>query len=392
MRLPVPSVPNGSAVVTVVLDATREHESGDQTVHVRWQDLRRSLAKQAVGAPLLGVLEERISVPTRVNGPHGRLLVAAEDEVLLDRLLVHPPAEDCAVVGDSPHAFALARVADGAVRYLLVAVDRSGADFSWCDTSAFGSANEHHSVEGGHDELAKSHLGGLGESRLEHRAEDSWERNAEAVAAEIDRLVAQRRPELVLLTGDVRAVGLVLAEVGAATREVLVEVDGGARAAGVNLRAFSSSMDRAVEAFRVQRREAVLERFRQESGRDGAAVSGVEDVVDVLRRGQVSELVVTSQVAGPPSSISQRTLWVGDGALELGRTADDVRQLGVAEPKALPADVALGRAALEQGAGITVADAASVTLVDGVGALLRWHDAATPGETAYTQSRDRTRP
>jgi hypothetical protein len=391
MRLNVPDLPAGEPVVTVILDATRTSESGDQTVLGRWADLRRQLHKQGADGALLEAIEDAVSRPTWLSGPHGRVVVAAGDRVYLDRSLAAPPGVDRAVVGDAPHAFALARVADCGVRYLLVTVDRAGADLSLHDTTDLQATREKHSVEGDHDELAKPQLGPLAHKRIENRAEDSWERNAEAVATEIDRVVAERRPELVLLTGDLRAVSLVRADLGQPAREILAEVEGGARTEGVNNRAFDAAIAEALGQFRLRRREAALDHLRQEQGRDGAAVSGVEDVVEVLRRGQVAELVITEEVAGPPSAIAQRMLWVGPGALELALTRSDLTDLGVSEPTELRADLAIGRAALEQGAGITVADAESVTLVDGVGAILRWNDASTPGETAYTRSTDRSR-
>ncbi|TDE97274.1 hypothetical protein EXU48_03455 [Occultella glacieicola] len=391
MRLNVPELPAGEPVVTVILDATRASESGDQTVLGRWADLRRQLHKQGADGALLEAIEDCVSRPTWLSGPHGRVVVAAGDRVYLDRSLASPPGVDRAVVGDAPHVFALARVADCGVRYLLVTVDRAGADLSLHDTTDLQATREQHSVEGDHDELAKPQLGPLAHKRIENRAEDSWERNAEVVAAELDRVVAARRPELVLLTGDLRAVSLVRAEVGQQVAEILMEIEGGARTEGVNTRAFDTAITNALEAFRLRRREVALDLLRQEQGRDGAAVSGVEDVVDVLRKGQVAELVVTEEVAGPPSAIAERLLWVGPGALELALTRSDLTDLGVSEPRELRADLAIGRAALEQGAGITVADAASVTLIDGVGAVLRWNDAATPGETAYTRSTDRGR-
>ena len=390
MKLDLPELPADQLVATVVLDSTRESETGEQAVMTRWQDLRRSLTKQGAGSRLLDTIEERVDVPTRVGRPHGRVIIATEGQIHLDRVLLAPPASDGAVLDRAPHAFALARVADCRVRYLVVEVDRAGADLTWVDSAVPVSEGHatHEEVRGDHDELAKAQAGGLSQRRVESRAEDSWERNAEQVAAEIDRVVAARRPDLVLLTGDVRAVSLVSGELGGAAREVTAKVEGGARAEGVNRGSFAAAVDGVLADFRLRRREQSLDRFRQEIGRDGSAVVGVEDVVDVLRKGQVAELVITEDVAGPPSSISGRLLWVGTHGTQIGVSRQEVVDLGVEEPVQLRADLALGRAALEQGAGITVADPASVHLVDGIGALLRWHDASTPAESLYSLSRD----
>ena len=74
--------------------------------------------------------------------------------------------------------------------------------------------------------MHKTREGGL-DRRSQTRAEDSWERNAEAVAAVLDKRVAERSPDLVLVTGDMRAVALVCERLGQQARELVVEVPGG---------------------------------------------------------------------------------------------------------------------------------------------------------------------
>ncbi|WP_164737363.1 Vms1/Ankzf1 family peptidyl-tRNA hydrolase [Georgenia sp. SYP-B2076] len=392
-------LPTDVPFATVVLDATRESETGEQAVLTRWKDLRRSLEGQGAPEDALEALEERVRVISRAGGQHGRVLVAAGGEILLDCSLAEPPAADEALFAEGPNAFALARVADEHVRYLLVAVDRSGADLTLHDSAQAAAAkNGTTSLEGGHDVLTKAgagsraqggfRTGGRAQRRFETRAEDSWERNAEAVAAELDRIVGQRHPELVVLTGDVRARALVVDAVGPATREALAVVEGGSRADGVKEGVFAARVRDTLQEFRLRRREVVLDRFRQFQGQDGPALTGRMDVLDVLRRGQVAELIVTEAVAGPPSSLAGKNLWVGDTPLEIGLSEQDVADLGVSTPRKMRADLALGRAALAQGAGITVADEASIALADGVGALLRWHDAATPNDRVFSQSAD----
>ncbi|WP_043496939.1 Vms1/Ankzf1 family peptidyl-tRNA hydrolase [Georgenia sp. SUBG003] len=381
-------LPQNVPLVTVVMDATRESETGNQAVLTRWKDLRRSLEEQGADGPTLEALGERIRTISNAAGKHGRVLVAAREEVLLDCTLATPPGSDEALVDAGVNALALARVADEHVRYLLVTVDRSGADVTLFESaSASEVATDLMSVEGGHDELTKANAGGWSHRRFEKRVEDSWERNAEVVAAELDRIVAERRPELLLLTGDVRARALVADSLGQAAREILTTLDGGSRADGVKADAFNAHVSQALTQYRLRRREAVVDRFREAHGQDGAAVSGRDGVLDVLRRGQVAELLVTEAVAGPPSSLARKKLWCGDDPLQIGNHTDVV-EMGARAPHEVRSDLALGRAALAQGAGITVVDEASVQLADGVGALLRWNDAGTPNDHLFSQSAD----
>ncbi|WP_127571146.1 Vms1/Ankzf1 family peptidyl-tRNA hydrolase [Georgenia faecalis] len=387
-------LPPDEDVVTVVLDATRESESGRQAVQTRWRDLRRTLEAQGAPADALTAIDERVERPTHVSGEHGRVLVASRAGLLVDRTLAGPPASDEAVVcRGGAGAFALARVADETVRYLVAEIDRAGADVTFYDNAAYDPGHDEgtQTVEGGHDVLNKVRAPGTATRRIQARAEDSWDRNAEAVAAELDRSVARRRPELLILTGDVRAVPLVRDNLGGAARPLAVTIEGGSRADGVNQEAFGEKVRAALTAYRMRRREEVIDRFRQDHGRDAGATTGLESVVDVLRRGQVAELLVTEAVAGPPSSLAGRTLWVGEYGMQLAMSRQEALDLGVDEPRELRADHALGLAAVEQGAGVTFADEASLDLVDGVGAILRWHDASTPSDHALTMDGDTAR-
>jgi hypothetical protein len=320
------------------------------------------------------------------------VLVADTQDVVVDRVLREPPARSTAVLDAVPVLLPAARAADQSTRFLLVEIDRQGADLTWSDgTGPRPAAKE--VVDGGHDVLHKVREGGgWGERRVQTRAEDSWERNASVVATDLDKQVTEKCPEVVLVTGDVRAVGLLREAVGPKVRELLVEVPGGSRADGVNQQAFKAKVGEALDAHRARRCEAVLDRYRSEQGRGGAAVTALEDVVAVLQRGQVAELLLADAATLPDSALHGRTLWVGPEPLQVAVTEADLAALGVVGAgRAMPADVALLRAALGQDAGLTIAPDDAVELVDGVGAVLRWSDGSTPSEAVPSQSQDQRR-
>ncbi|MGW6131288.1 baeRF2 domain-containing protein [Cellulomonas sp. NPDC055163] len=378
---------------TVYLDATRADAAGETEVLDRWKGLRRELDRQGAPATLLDEIEERVATQTRVPGPHGRVLIADSQGVAIDRVLADPPASNSAVHGPVPSLLPAARAADEAVSYLLVQVDRQGADLYWSDEAGRLDGRQHDVVEGDHDVIRKVRSGdGWAHRRMQMRAEDSWERNAETVAAEIDRQVVDRCPELVVLTGDVREVPLLREALGHRTKELVVDVPGGSRAEGVKQDAFDERVQATLEAFRARRREEVLDRFRQEQGRAGAAVTQLGDVIAVLQRGQVAELVLHESVSTPASALAERTVWVGPDPLQIAVDRAGLEAMGVDEgARELRADIAVVRAALGQDAGLTFAVDGSVDLIDGVGAVLRWHDPSTPSESLLTQSGDRTR-
>lgn len=403
-----PLVGRPGPFATVHLDATPSAEAGEKDVANRWRAARRALEHQGAPAAVLDALEDAVRRPTHEGGERGRVLVADVDGVLVDRTLRHAPTAPTAVWLPVPALLRAALAADEAVDALCVAVDRAGADFWSCDAEG-RDAGRRETYTAPHDEVSKTSSPGTKRATIESRAEDTWERNAAAVAAEIDRRAAQQRPEVVLLTGDVRAVKSVRSDLGQAAAVRTVEVPGGGRGgAGVHADAFATAVEDALDSYRERRREVTLAEYRQDQGREEGAVTSVDDVVAVLARGQVKELVLSEQLVTEATSalattgadggivldglLGGRRLWIGPDPMHVARTRADLEGLGVHDGlQELPATSALLRAAIAQDAGLTFAPEGSVELVDGVGATLRWHDGATPREVAATMSGDGAR-
>ena len=388
-----PLLDHHGPLTTVCLDVTRAEEAGDRELRSRWNGLRKRL--EAAGAPsaTINAIADVVLRPTHVPGPHGRFVVASGARILYDRVLSGPPTREEAFHDGVPALMPAAQAEEDAVRYLLVEVDRSGADLTWSGTDTPAPEPDADHVEGGHDVLHKVRAGGWSHRRMQSRVEDSWERNAEAVAAELDRAVVDHRPELVLITGDVRAVAMIREELGRPTADLLVEVPGGSRADGVKEDVFGANVHQVLEAHRARRRAKITDRMREALGRGEGAVTTLADVVEVLRRGQVAELLFTEDAAGRPAALDERQVWTGAGPLDIALRRSELAALGVpsGEARQMRADIAVLRAATAQDAGFTFALVGSVDLVDGVGALLRWSDPATPHEGAPSYTRDRKR-
>ena len=372
---------------TVYLDVTRADQAGEVEAADRWRSLRRTLEHEGAPRAVLDEIGERVAVPTGVAHPHGRVVIADAHEVVVDRVLRQPPAQSFGKVGPGPFLLPAVRAGDETVSYVVVLADRFGADVAWHSTEDAHGPSRTVTVDGGHDDVHKTREGALAR-RGQTRAEDSWQRNAEAVAAFLDRAVAEEPPDLVVLSGDVRAVALVREALGRQAAERSVELPGASRGEGSKLDMFKARLQGELDAWRMRRRQAVLDRFREAQGRGEGAVTALDDVVKVLRRGQVDELVV--QVDS--DRLGDRELWVGPEPLQLAASEADLAALGVAEGgRRLPAVAALLRAAVGQDAGVTVAGDGAAELVDGIGALLRWSDGSTPSEAVPTQSADQRR-
>lgn len=373
---------------TVCLDATPSEQAADRDVGGRWNAVRKELAEQKAPVAVLDAIEEVVLRPTRVPGPHGRVVIADDTGVLVDRVVNNPFTTSSGSWAAAPALLQAALAADESVEVLKVFIDRTGADF----VRAGPGGKVHSTFQAPHDEIEKSGSNEVKRARIESRAEDSWGRNAAAIGAEIERHVAETRPELVLLTGDKRAMSLARATLTAPTAEKVVEVPGGGRGGGVHEGAFAERVGEALDSYRERRRELVLAELRRELGRESNAVTSADDVVAVLSRGQVKELVLSEEYATVGGPMNGRTLWIGPDPMHIASSRSDLEAIGVREGlEELPATVALVRAAVGQDAGLTFAPEGSIELMDGVAATLRWHDGGTPTEALVSMSGDQHR-
>src|SRR5207253_8047755 len=77
-------------VLTVCADVSRDSESGDHELRLRWRALREEFSDPEV-KPQLDAVEERVLEPTGIAGACGRTVVVRERDVLLDQLYPGTP-------------------------------------------------------------------------------------------------------------------------------------------------------------------------------------------------------------------------------------------------------------------------------------------------------------
>jgi len=135
--------------------------------------------------------------------------------------------------------------------YLLVTADHKGADIVVVEGT--GLDPQLLVSEGDHDVLHKVPGGGWSHRRHQSRAEDSWERNAEQVAHDLDKVVARHRPEVVLLTGEAYSKAAVRDAATGRVAERLVELEHGARQPGASEDAVHAEVAEALARHRAER-------------------------------------------------------------------------------------------------------------------------------------------
>jgi hypothetical protein len=356
--------------VSVSMDVTRGDEVAARELETRWRDLERGLKESGAPAGLLKSIGDALLEPTGQAGHVGRLVIADASEIVVDLVLPRRPVTEEALFGPAPLVLPAFRALSDRLPYLLAEVDRTGADITV--VGPLGTPSDHLQVQGSHDVIHRVAGGQLSQRRIQARAEDSWAGNAAEVAKELETLIAQHHPAVVLLDGDVVAVTDVLSAAGGRLKELAVRLKSGSRADGASRTARDVQIEAVIVGQQRADHAALLDRFGTEEGRQQAAVQGLEDAVDAARRAQVQELFLHDDPA------STRTVWMGSQPVEIGVTSDDVRTMGATDPVRVRADTALVWAVLSTDAGLTLLDPDERTLSDGIGALLRWSDRSTP--------------
>lgn len=350
---------------TVYLDASRNTESGAEEVELRWRSVRDSLAAAGADSDLLDALGAAGTAETG-SGPHGLLLVGAEGEVRFAERLPHPPAVSTGRLAPLPHLLPYLGQRATDVPHVLVVTDRTGADI-------LTMAGEH-TVEGDTQfPLHRTPTADWSERHFQQRVENSWQANARDVATAVARYVKELAAPLVVVAGDVRARSLVADDLRGLVgpRVEIAAVEDGGRAAGSSAAALEAAVHEQVLRAAWRQRREVLDHLRQNLGRGDYAVAGVAAVTVALRKAQADTVVLSDD---PSSTL---TAWVGPQAADFGLDDAEAGSVGVASVEHDRFDAALVRAVVGTGARLLVTPGAHDYLPDGIGALLRYSDAAT---------------
>ncbi|MSW70399.1 MAG: hypothetical protein F2829_10120 [Actinobacteria bacterium] len=353
-------------VVTAYVDVSRTTENGAQEVETRIANLVRDAGASGADEATVREVADRLARPTGHGGEASRVVVARDGTVATD-LVLGGGADDHHHVGPIAHLLPLGRALADAVSYVLVRVDHSGADITVSDT--LGLDEREVVSEGDHDVLHKVPGGGWSHRRFQARAEDSWDRNADTVAGDLDTLVREVDPDLVLLTGDPRGIARVRESVAGHVSERLEVLEHGSRAEGASDERLDEEVAAAVRRCRARRIDDVLDRL---GPADAPKAVGVAETLEALRRGEVETLVL---LAG---ALEGREAYAGPEPLLLATDPGELRALGVEEPGRVVLEEAMFRAALGQDADLLPLHAPVGALPDGVGAVLRFSTRPDP--------------
>ncbi|GAB3669817.1 baeRF2 domain-containing protein [Streptomyces sparsus] len=323
------------------------------------------------------------------GSPPGRAVFAADGEVVLEvPLAVAPNSEGPhAHWAPLPHTSPLLDLADAGPSCLIARIDRLGADFELHDADGVRTVEK----LGGEDwPIRRTPTTDWSERHFQNSVENTWERNAGAVAEGLKTVLEREHADMIVLSGEHRQCLSVKEQLPQELRAITVEAEHGTRSPGSNEAAGERLLDDEVaeaRAWRVRQHAAgVMDRFRAgrvptDDGRIDAA-EGVPALVEAAREHRVATLLVR-----PDGPDLHREVWVGEQPDQLAMRRTEARELGAAEPFAARADDALIRSAVATRAQVLSVRALtdepeqpSGLPVGGMGALLRWPYGAGPQE------------
>lgn len=346
--------------VSVHYDNSHDTEDAVAQLELRWRAIRGHLDAHGVGATVAEHLQRAVlgSLPT--SGQAGRALVADHAGVVLNEPLLRGPAVPLVRVSALPYLMPFVEHGLTDPTYLLIAVDRTGADVTVHrdgrdeDTTVQGSGFPVHKAAG-------AETAGYGDPQL--RAAEAARQNIREITREITILFDEVDPETVFVVGEVRARHDLLSALPGRVRDRVVTLADGARGS-IDTDRLRADVD---EHFLLRRNGAIgdaAQRF--EAARDGGsglAAQGLPGVCAALRDGAVDTLII--------ADLQDRTVVLGEHLSEIAPNADVLSELGAAPTATVRADEALPLLAVSTASELIRIDD-RVYPDDGVGAVLRY--------------------
>ena len=373
-----PTEPVAAVYLGAAPDVANEYQLAWET---RWRPLAEALRKQGADVETVRALEAAVAAPAAARAARGSGQVAGfarDGKALAVVTLPGLQMPDLARYGAPSHLLPLLTWAQERPAYVLVVVDRTGADIA----ASIGAGSEpvHSEVEGPDDEIAHNAPGGFkaaphrspavgrGHGDPYHRrAEDSWAHNAAAVAEATAAALQRVEGKVLVVSGEVRAQQLLLERLPEWVKQtVRIKRISGSRGNDGSQKARAELVSGAVREASEDELGALWQTFLEERSPHGLSVEGAHETLAALSGGRVATLLVAADPATQDTAA-----WFGPAATEVmsvgegGPVLPDARKGGLV-------DVAV-RSALLTGAQVRVIPPdAGYWPMEGVGGICRY--------------------
>lgn len=278
-------------VATVVAVAPDASEGSDEQRRLHAKELRSGLESADVPEDLAGRIAAVFERGAESDWKPGEWLgvVADADDVTVVPLV--DGRDELSSVGSLPRFVPFVRDAFEHRRHLVVVCDRVGASIARVTR---GEIQRQREVHGDEQHVQKVSSGGFSQRRMQAHTDHTWEQNAKEVVEVVRNEAEAIAADLIVVTGDERAVQLVRKHLPERWQDRLAVDD--LQPADADDEAYV--FDRAETLVRDQAASEVvdlLQRFAEARGQ-GEAADGTDEVLDALRRGAVDVLLVAGDV------------------------------------------------------------------------------------------------
>ncbi|MDY7104313.1 MAG: Vms1/Ankzf1 family peptidyl-tRNA hydrolase [Actinomycetota bacterium] len=353
--------------VSIYLRARSDVEDAEERFDIRWRNARRhidSVLREAGVDPSDDYLD-RVgdALGSHADGATAVVLADADGPRAVGELS-EPVRHDVVEVHSLARVVPRLAWERSQVPHVVVVADREGADIVTVEPLAEPIVR---SVDGDTEHIHRDNTGGLEHKRHQTRAENTWDRNARAVADEVAEAARRIDAGLIVVAGDVRALQFLREHLPQEVTSLVREATASAEHGDDEL---ADEIVRWEATIAAERTVATLHAFAEALGRD-EAVEGAEATFAALRQRRVATLLIADD--------SERTepgddAWFDPGDRAL--VADEASELdGVAQqtPVSGPRSEVALRAGLASGADVQLVPAVGRHVPsEGIGAILRF--------------------
>ncbi len=279
--------------VTVYLPAKNDHSDGEagHRLQMHWSNLRRSLANRGASDADLDAID-----PVTTHGDERGdtiVAIATNAELRAVGFITEPIAEPLGTIQVMPALLPFLGWDQSRIPHLVVVADRTGADIIAVSPHQPDTGT---TIDGDDLYIQRSAPGGWSQRRYQQRAENLWEHNAKDVAATVDQLANSCHAQIIVLAGDVRALGFLRQHLPSHVNDLVCEIDGSR--ADWSLDQIADDTVTHVAALGAQQLQQHHEALTEALG-IGKAVEGRDAVFQALRQARVDTLHVVDDTNGP---------------------------------------------------------------------------------------------
>lgn len=269
-----------SRFATIYLPSPSAVEDAEQQYAIRTKNVHQDLEQAGVDEALLALVDEALSRADHSDAT-GRFLVVNNERVVLDRDLVRPVDRVDITLGPIPSILPMLEISRIDAAHVAVLVDRTGGHIY--ERAGVADPVNVDLVEGEELHVHRSQPGGWSQRRFQIRAENTWEKNAKQTVEEV--LSAHPDVELIIVGGDVRAVGFFMEHVPSGPKVIEVE---GSRSADHD--AFLDNADTVLRTLAAERQVEALNQAQEAIGTSTGAVG--EQALTLITQGLAERVII----------------------------------------------------------------------------------------------------